>query len=283
MAKAMRDPQRRPRSIVIGGKDRGKTGRVLRIDPKKQPRLRRGPEHRQAPPAPALGQGHPARRRGRRHHREGGPDPRLQRDAARPQGQQADPRRRRARRGRQARARRQAQPEGDRLMEAATATAAAGRPAAAAARALREEIQPALIERFGYSTPMQAPRLEKITLNMGVGEAKQDTKMLEAAQPSSSRRSPASARACAARASRSPSFKLREGMPVGVAVTLRASAHVGVPRPAELDRDPADPRLPRPQPALLRRPRQLLAWASASRSSSPRSTTTRSTRSAAST
>ena len=44
-----------------------------------------------------------------------------------------------------------------------------------------EEIRPALIERFGYSTPMQAPRLEKITLNMGVGEAKQDSKMLDAA------------------------------------------------------------------------------------------------------
>ena len=45
-----------------------------------------------------------------------------------------------------------------------------------------KEIRPALIERFGYSTPMQAPRLLKITLNMGVGEAKQDSKMLEAAQ-----------------------------------------------------------------------------------------------------
>ena len=44
-----------------------------------------------------------------------------------------------------------------------------------------EEIRPALIERFGYSSPMQAPRLLKITLNMGVGEAKQDSKMLEAA------------------------------------------------------------------------------------------------------
>ena len=37
------------------------------------------------------------------------------------------------------------------------------------------------MERFGYSTPMQAPRIDKVTLNMGVGEAKQDSKMLEAA------------------------------------------------------------------------------------------------------
>ena len=44
-----------------------------------------------------------------------------------------------------------------------------------------EEIRPALIERFGYKSSMQAPRLVKITVNMGVGDAKQDTNMLEAA------------------------------------------------------------------------------------------------------
>ena len=44
-----------------------------------------------------------------------------------------------------------------------------------------QEIRARLIERFGYSTPMQAPRVQKITLNMGVGEAKQDSKMLDAA------------------------------------------------------------------------------------------------------
>ena len=45
-----------------------------------------------------------------------------------------------------------------------------------------EEMRPQLMERFGYSTVMQVPKLEKVTLNMGVGEAKQDSKMLEAAQ-----------------------------------------------------------------------------------------------------
>ena len=45
-----------------------------------------------------------------------------------------------------------------------------------------DEIRAALVEKFGYSTPMQAPKLVKVTLNMGVGEAKQDSKMLEAAQ-----------------------------------------------------------------------------------------------------
>ena len=45
-----------------------------------------------------------------------------------------------------------------------------------------EEIRPALKEKFGYSSIMQAPKLQKVTLNMGVGDAKQDSKMLEAAQ-----------------------------------------------------------------------------------------------------
>jgi large subunit ribosomal protein L5 len=83
-----------------------------------------------------------------------------------------------------------------------------------------EEIRPSLIERFGYSSPMQAPRLVKITVNMGVGEAKQNTPMLEAATEqlatiTGQRPSVRLARKSIA------AFKLREGMPVGVAVTLR--------------------------------------------------------------
>ena len=86
----------------------------------------------------------------------------------------------------------------------------------------REEILPALTERFGYSTPMRAPRITKVTVNMGVGDAKQDSKMLEAAteqlatitgqhpNPRKSRKSIAQ-------------FKLREGNTVGVAVTLRGA------------------------------------------------------------
>jgi large subunit ribosomal protein L5 len=83
-----------------------------------------------------------------------------------------------------------------------------------------EEIRPALIERFGYSTPMQAPRLEKITLNMGVGEAKQDSKMLDAAQQELA--TIAGQKPNVRRARKSvAAFKLREGMPVGLTVTLR--------------------------------------------------------------
>jgi large subunit ribosomal protein L5 len=83
-----------------------------------------------------------------------------------------------------------------------------------------EQIRPALIDRFGYSSVMQAPKLQKITLNMGVGDAKQDSKLLDAA-----------AEQLATIAGQAPSirrarksiaqFKVREGMPVGVSVTLR--------------------------------------------------------------
>jgi large subunit ribosomal protein L5 len=83
-----------------------------------------------------------------------------------------------------------------------------------------EEIRPALIERFGYSTPMQAPRLLKITLNMGVGEAKQDSKMLDRAQEELA--TIAGQKPNVRRAKKSvAAFKLREGMPVGLTVTLR--------------------------------------------------------------
>jgi len=83
-----------------------------------------------------------------------------------------------------------------------------------------DEIRDALVAKFGYSTPMQAPRLLKVTLNMGVGEAKQDSKMLElalnqladiAGQKPNIRRARKSV----------ANFKLREGMPVGLTVTLR--------------------------------------------------------------
>jgi large subunit ribosomal protein L5 len=83
-----------------------------------------------------------------------------------------------------------------------------------------EEIRPALIERFGYSSPMQAPRITKITVNMGVGDAKQDSKVLEAATDQLA--TIAGQKPNIRRARKSiAQFKVREGMPVGVAVTLR--------------------------------------------------------------
>jgi large subunit ribosomal protein L5 len=83
-----------------------------------------------------------------------------------------------------------------------------------------EEIRPALMKRFGYTSIMQAPRIEKIVLNMGVGDAKQDSKALEAAQEQLA--TIAGQKPNVRRARKSiANFKLREGMPVGLAVTLR--------------------------------------------------------------
>jgi large subunit ribosomal protein L5 len=83
-----------------------------------------------------------------------------------------------------------------------------------------DEIRAQLVETFGYTTPMQAPKLVKVTLNMGVGEAKQDSKMLEAAK--SQLADIAGQQPNIRRARKSvANFKLREGMPVGLTVTLR--------------------------------------------------------------
>jgi large subunit ribosomal protein L5 len=82
------------------------------------------------------------------------------------------------------------------------------------------EIKPALIDQFGYTSPMQAPRIEKITLNMGVGEAKLNSSLLDSAAEQLaviSGQRPAVRRARKSIAN----FKLRQGMPVGVKVTLR--------------------------------------------------------------
>ncbi len=83
-----------------------------------------------------------------------------------------------------------------------------------------DEIRPALIERFGYSSPMQTPKIEKITINMGVGDAKQDGRLLREAQTQLARIAGQQPNIRRARKSIA-NFKLREGMPVGLTVTLR--------------------------------------------------------------
>jgi large subunit ribosomal protein L5 len=95
-------------------------------------------------------------------------------------------------------------------------------PAARLKTRYDEEILPALTERFGYSTPMRAPRIVKVTVNMGVGDAKQDSKMLDAA--SEQLATITGQRPNVRRARKSiAQFKVREGMPVGIAVTLRGA------------------------------------------------------------
>ncbi|MCK6690743.1 MAG: 50S ribosomal protein L5 [Thermoanaerobaculia bacterium] len=84
----------------------------------------------------------------------------------------------------------------------------------------QKEVVPALMQQFNYTTIMQAPRLEKICINQGVGDATGDKKLVDNAATELT--VIAGQKAVATRARRSVSnFKLREGMPIGVRVTLR--------------------------------------------------------------
>jgi large subunit ribosomal protein L5 len=84
----------------------------------------------------------------------------------------------------------------------------------------REEIVPALIKQFGYDNVMQVPRLVKITVNKGVGEASTNKKVLDDAVEEVRKIAGQQPSVRKARQSIS-NFKIRDGMPVGVAVTLR--------------------------------------------------------------
>ena len=84
----------------------------------------------------------------------------------------------------------------------------------------KKEVVPALIKQFGYKTTMEVPRIEKIVLNMGVGEATADKKLLENASGDMQKISgqkPVTTKAKKAIAN----FKIREGYPIGCMVTLR--------------------------------------------------------------
>lgn len=84
----------------------------------------------------------------------------------------------------------------------------------------QREVVPALLQRFGYGNPMQVPKVEKIVINMGVGEAVQDSKTLEAAMEDLA--AITGQRPVVTRAKKSvANFKIREGMPIGARVTLR--------------------------------------------------------------
>ncbi len=84
----------------------------------------------------------------------------------------------------------------------------------------RAEVVPKLMEQFGYSNVNQVPRLEKIVVNMGVGEAAQDSKALDSAMADLAIIT--GQKAMVARARKSiAGFKIREGMPIGAKVTLR--------------------------------------------------------------
>ena len=79
------------------------------------------------------------------------------------------------------------------------------------------------MERSSYTSAMQAPRLVKIVVNMGVGDALTNVKLLDARRATSSARSPASSRSMRRAKKSISNFKLREGMAIGCMVTLRGA------------------------------------------------------------
>jgi large subunit ribosomal protein L5 len=86
----------------------------------------------------------------------------------------------------------------------------------------RDQVVPALLERFGYANVMQVPTLTKVVVNMGVGEAARDAKLIEGATrdlATITGQKPVVTRARKSIAQ----FKLREGMPIGAHVTLRGT------------------------------------------------------------
>jgi len=84
----------------------------------------------------------------------------------------------------------------------------------------RESVVPDLTKKFGYVSPMQVPRIQKITLNMGVGETVQDKKVIESAVADLTKI--AGQKAVITKAKKSiATFKVRQGYPVGCMVTLR--------------------------------------------------------------
>lgn len=84
----------------------------------------------------------------------------------------------------------------------------------------QEKVSPELLKEYGYSSPMQIPRLEKISLNIGLGEGSQNQKIIDDAVAELT--SLSAQKAVVTRAKKSiASFKLREGMPIGCRVTLR--------------------------------------------------------------
>ena len=83
-----------------------------------------------------------------------------------------------------------------------------------------EEVAPALFKKFGYKSTMQIPKIEKVVLNVGCGEARENPKVLDAVVSQLSQITGQKAIITIAKKSVA-NFKLREGMPVGAKVTLR--------------------------------------------------------------
>ena len=84
----------------------------------------------------------------------------------------------------------------------------------------KQEVAPALMKKFSYESVMQIPKLDKIVINVGAGEAKENAKAIDAVMSDLSQITGQKPQVCRAKKSVA-NFKLREGMPIGVKVTLR--------------------------------------------------------------
>ena len=190
--------------VVIAGKDKGKKGAITRGAARRRTRRMVVGRERRDPPHQA------DRAEPGRPHRQGDADPALQPRAGRSEDRRGRPASASASRT----ARRSATPRsrGRRSM--------ADYYAPRCARSTEDTIRAALKEEFGYKNDMQIPRLDKIVLNMGIGEATSDTKKVRAAAEDLTQiagQKPVVTKAKTSIAG----FKLREEMPIGVKVTLR--------------------------------------------------------------
>ena len=141
-------------------------------------------------------------------------------------------------------------------------------------------VREALPKKFGYKNHMQVPKIEKIVLNMGIGEGRQRSQEgRQRRRRSGAHRRPAPGADQVAQVDRHLQGARRHDARRQGDAARRP--HVRVPRPLRHHRAAAREGLPRPEPEELRRPRQLSPAVSRSTSCSPRSTTTRSTRSGA--
>ncbi len=86
----------------------------------------------------------------------------------------------------------------------------------------KQSIAPALMNKFGYKSVMQIPKLDKVVINVGCGEAKDNSKVIDAIMTDLATITGQKPVACKAKKSVA-NFKLREGMPIGVKVTLRGA------------------------------------------------------------
>ena len=267
--------------LVLAGKDRGKRGTVERVERTKRGFgvVVPGINMAQAPPARRVANAdgrHPGHPDADPHQQRAGGLPALQpADARRARaGSRASTRAARAS-ARTAASRSRGGPSERRRDEDDSRVAASAKAAADAAKApvteteaatpakaarskngtaapsqglrqrYHDDVVPALRREFGYANPMQIPRLEKVVVNIGLGEAIANAKALDAAVGDLTTITGQKPIVTRAKRSRSRSSGCATGMPIGVKVTLRGAADVRLPRPHARTRAAAHPRLPR--------------------------------------